>query len=76
MKRNFAFAPDVVADSLGINEHARNNNLHTLAIIPKNRQFGPMAIISLFGGQPFQDVMINIGPDAGRLTTSSLARRV
>lgn len=69
VKRNFARLPETVALTLGINDQVRNDNLHTLAVIPRSGSRGPIAIVSLFGGQAFNDIMVEVGPDAGILVT-------
>lgn len=71
VKRNLALLPDTVALTLGINDQARADNLHTLAVIPRDGSRGPYALVSLFGGQAFSDIMIDIGPDAGTLLTTN-----
>lgn len=67
IEKSVRHAPAEIATSFGIDGTIRTNDLHTLAIIPKQGAQGPYALVSLFGGNAFRDVIVEIGPDAGSL---------
>ncbi|MCY4397338.1 MAG: hypothetical protein OXC10_19615 [Rhodospirillaceae bacterium] len=57
--------PSEIANVLGIDQEVREQNRHTLAILPYEGQ--TVAVVSLFGGKDIPEALVGLGGERGKL---------